>query len=86
MPNALRFKSVLLLFYSNTKCSILRPVHRKKTVVLVFRAGWLLPKLKLPSQRSLAQQLQKKKSQADRLQERVEEASKELADAIDTLS
>lgn len=30
MPNALRFKSVLLLFYSNTKCSILRPVHRKK--------------------------------------------------------
>ena len=31
MPNALRFKSVLLLFYSNTKCSILRPVHRKKS-------------------------------------------------------
>ena len=30
MPNALRFKSVLLLFYSNTKCSILRPVHRNK--------------------------------------------------------
>ena len=30
MPNALRFKSVLLLFYSSTKCSILRPVHRKK--------------------------------------------------------
>ena len=57
MPNALRFKSVLLLFYSSTKCSILRPVHRKKTVVLVLGAGWLLPKLKLPSQRSLAQHI-----------------------------